>query len=314
MFGSKFRNRSLLACAYLCAALAAAGIARADEYDAAVAHHGRSVLDLKRDAQDHPANIMRLAGIKPGMHVADVLAGDGYYSELLSYAVGPEGKVLMLNNATFDNWAGPTLAARLAPGRLPNVDHHAVDLAHMHLAPQSLDAIFLVKVYHDLYWSDPQGIWPKIDAGRVLDQLARALKPAGVLVVVDHSAKLGTGTTDASTLHRIDEGYTIAEFGKRGLEVAARSTVLRRADDPREQVSFKGSMVSNTDRFVIVFRKAGERLGSTGGVSGAGIAGGGGISVLIPASATGPAHPSRRSAARSRVRRGTRSRWECRGC
>jgi predicted methyltransferase len=269
MFRSQFRNRSLLVCAYLCASLSAAGIAHADEYDAAVAHHGRGVLDLKRDVQDHPAKIMRLAGIKPGMHVADVLAGDGYYSELLSYAVGPEGKVLMLNNATFDNWAGPTLAARLAAGRLPNVDHHAVDLAHMHLAPESLDAIFMVKVYHDLYWNDPQGIWPKIDAGRVLDQLARALKPGGALVVVDHSAKLGTGTADASTLHRIDERYTVAEFGKRGLTVAARSTVLRRPDDPREQVSFKGAMVSNTDRFVLVFRKADETPGLASGAGGA---------------------------------------------
>ena len=45
-------------------------------------------------ALDHPADILRLAGIKPGMRVADVLAGDGYYSELLSYVVGPKGKVL----------------------------------------------------------------------------------------------------------------------------------------------------------------------------------------------------------------------------
>jgi predicted methyltransferase len=57
--------------------------AAADRYDTALAHPGRSAADLKRDSLDHPAQILRLAGIEPGMTVADVLAGDGYYSELL---------------------------------------------------------------------------------------------------------------------------------------------------------------------------------------------------------------------------------------
>ena len=50
--------------------------------DAALTHAGRPAADSARDALDHPAEMLRLAGIKPGMKVADVLAGDGYYSEL----------------------------------------------------------------------------------------------------------------------------------------------------------------------------------------------------------------------------------------
>ena len=73
-------------------ALVAIPASAADAFDAAVAHGGRSQADLKRDPLDHPAEILRLAGIKPGMRVADVLAGDGYYSELASYVVGPQGK------------------------------------------------------------------------------------------------------------------------------------------------------------------------------------------------------------------------------
>jgi hypothetical protein len=56
----------------------------ADRYDAAVTHGGRSADDLKRDPIDHPVEVLRLAGIKPGMRVADVLAGDGYYSDRCS--------------------------------------------------------------------------------------------------------------------------------------------------------------------------------------------------------------------------------------
>jgi predicted methyltransferase len=228
----------------------------ADAYDAAVGHPGRSAADLKRDSVDHPAEILRLAGIKPGMRVADVLAGDGYYSELASYVVGPKGKIFMINNAAFDHWSEGPLQARLESGRLGNVEHVTLDLNHMNLAPGSLDAVLLIKVYHDLYWVDSEGVWPKIDTSGVLDQVARALKPGGVLLLVDHSAKTGSGNTAASTLHRIEESYAIKDFESHGFKVVAKSDLLRRADDARDQISYKGPMLGKTDRFVAVFRKS----------------------------------------------------------
>lgn len=246
-----------MACLFGLACLAAAGSAQAaDRYDAAVDHAGRSAADLKRDPIDHPAEILRLAGIKPGMRVADVLAGDGYYSELVSYIVGPSTKVLLLNNKEFDNWSD-NLGARLAGNRLPNVEHVTVDLANMNLSKASLDAVLLVKVYHDLYWIDTEGHWPKIDVDGVLTQLSQALKPGGVLLLVDHSAKAGTGSKDASALHRIDEAFAVKDFEAHGFKVVAKSDVLRKPEDARDQITYKGAMVGKTDRFVIVFRKAG---------------------------------------------------------
>jgi predicted methyltransferase len=227
----------------------------ADAYDAAVAHAGRSAADVKRDPLDHPADVLRLSGIKPGMRVADVLAGDGYYSELASYLVGAKGKVFMINNAAFDHWSEGPLQARLESDRLRNVEHETLDLNHMNLEPGSLDAIFLIKVYHDLYWVDSEGVWPKIDTGGVLDQLVRSLKPGGVLLLVDHSAKAGSGNTAASSLHRIDESYAIKDFESRGLKVVAKSDLLRRPDDVRDQLTYKGPMLGKTDRFVLVLRK-----------------------------------------------------------
>ncbi|MEP6548484.1 MAG: methyltransferase [Gammaproteobacteria bacterium] len=247
----------------LCALCALAGnrASAADVYDAAVAHTARTEADLKRDPLDHPAEILRLAGIKPGMRVADVLAGDGYYSELISYVVGPSGKVLLINNRAFDHWSEPSLGARLKANRLPNVEHETLDLDHLNLAPGSLDAVFLVKVYHDLYWVDlngldSQGLWPKIDTGSVLDQLVRALKPGGILLVVDHSAKAASGNTAASSLHRIEESYAVKDFESRGLKVVAKSDLLKRPDDARDQVSYKGPALGKTDRFVLLFRKS----------------------------------------------------------
>jgi predicted methyltransferase len=229
----------------------------ADEYDAALKHAGRPAADSARDALDHPAEILRLAGIKPGMKVADVLAGDGYYSELLSYIVGPKGQVLLINNPAFDNWSQPDLKNRLAGNRFANVTNETVDLADMKLPAASLDAVLLVKVYHDLYWvnTNPKNPWPKIDPSGVLDQLSRALKVGGVLLLIDHSAKAGHGKADAGELHRIEESFAVKDFEAHGFKVAAKSDLLRRPDDARDLISYKGPALGKTDRFVLVFRK-----------------------------------------------------------
>jgi predicted methyltransferase len=253
------RHKILLAASVLWATflLADAPAGAADVYDAAIMHAGRPAEDSARDALDHPAEILRLAGIKPGMKVADVLAGDGYYSELASYVVGPKGHVFMINNPAFEKWSQPALKDRLAGGRLANVTYETLDLNDMKLPPASLDAILLVKVYHDMYWVDaaPNSPWPKINVSGVLDQLSRALKPGGVLLLIDHSAKAGHGKGDAGELHRIEEAFAVKDFASHGFSVAAKSDLLRRPDDARDLVSYKGPAVGKTDRFVLVLRK-----------------------------------------------------------
>lgn len=236
--------------------LAAAG-ASADTYDAAVAHAGRPPEDLRRDPIDHPAEVLRLSGISRGMRVGDILAAGGYYSELLSFIVGPRGEVLMLNNRATDYWSDNYWEKRLANHRLPNVKHRTIDLEHLPLDPASLDAEIFIKDYHDLYWvdPDPKSPWPKMDPGKVLDEMARVLKPGGILLLVDHSARPGTGSADAGPLHRIDEAFARADFEKHGFEFVAASDVLRRPDDARDQLTYKGPMLGKTDRFVMVFHK-----------------------------------------------------------
>jgi predicted methyltransferase len=244
--------RATFACALL--ALYATAATAADSYDAALANPARSAKDVARDAADHPAELLRLAGIKPGMQVADFMAANGYWTEILSYVVGPKGHVLMLNNAAYDNWS-PGWEKRLANHRLPNAEHRTVDLADMKLGTGTLDAVLMIKVYHDLYWVDPKGDWPKVDVPSTLDQIARALKPGGVLLLVDHSAKAGTGSSAASPLHRIEESYAKKDFESRGLELVGHSDALRRPDDKRELLSYDGPGAGKTDRFALVFRK-----------------------------------------------------------
>ena len=129
----------------------------ADRFDAAIQHAGRNTADAQRDVRDHPAELLRLTRIGPGMHVADMLAGDGYYSELLGQVVGAGGHVLMINNSSFDKWSDGDRQKRLADNRLPNVEYRVVDLDRMNFAAGSLDAIVPSKVYHDIYWVDMTG-------------------------------------------------------------------------------------------------------------------------------------------------------------
>jgi predicted methyltransferase len=89
----------------------------------------------------------------------------------------------------------------------------------------------------------------------VLDQLSRALKPGGILLLIDHSAKAGHGKNDAGELHRIEEAFAVKDFTAHGFSVVAKSDLLRRPDDARDLISYKGPALGKTDRFVYVFRK-----------------------------------------------------------
>ena len=225
-----------------------------DRYDAAAHHPGRSAADIERDAKDEPARVLRLTGIGPGMRVVDVLGGAGYYSELLSYLVGPKGEVLLINNAGFDGYDA-SWKERLAGNRLPNVTHRVVDLDAMKLGAATFDAALLIKVYHDLYWKELTDGPPKTDAKAILDQVAAAVKPGGVLLVVDHSAKAGTGSADADSLHRIDEVFARRDIESHGFRLVAHADFLRDPADDRTQISYKPPALGKTDRFVYVFRK-----------------------------------------------------------
>lgn len=220
-----------------------------------LANPARSAADRERDTRDKPAEVLALARFKRGDIVADLLAGGGYYSEILSGIVGPEGKVLLVNNTGYEAFGKKALAERLANDRLPNVVHLVGPSDALGMGANLLDGAVIVMSYHDLYWVDEKQGWPKVDAGAFLDQVVRALKPGGVLLVVDHSAKSGTGSKDAQTLHRIDEQFAIADFRKHGLQWEAAIPVLRNPADDRSKNVFDPAIRGRTDRFVHLYRK-----------------------------------------------------------
>ena len=217
----------------------------------------RSAEDKERDARDRPAEVLALGGFKAGDTVADILAGSGYYSEILSGIVGPQGQVLLVNDERYDAFGKEGYTQRLADGRLANVRHVVGPADALGMGEGVLDGAVIVMSYHDLYWVDEKKPGQqKIDADQFMAQIARALKPGAALLVVDHSAKPGTGSADAQTLHRIDEQFTTADFGKHGLVLETSSDLLRNAADDRSKNVFDPAIRGSTDRFVHLYRKA----------------------------------------------------------
>ena len=243
----------LLAGLLLAAPLQAAEVP--DNIAKAVAAPERSAKDRERDARDKPAELLAFAGVKPGMKVADVFGGGGYWTELLSRAVGPTGSATLVNNEGYANFAKDDIKVRFADGRLKEVKQMVGKTSALGLGSGEYDLILIFMGYHDLYWVDEKEGWPKIDADNFLKQLNAALKPGGKLLIVDHAAKEGTGSAAAQDLHRIDEAFAKQDFTSHGFQFEKAFTGYRNTTDDHTKMVFDAAIRGKTDRFAHLYRK-----------------------------------------------------------
>jgi len=224
-------------------------------YSAAVANPERTPEDRERDRHSLPATVLASFDIQPGMRVLDLYSGGGYYSELLSYVVGADGSVVAHNNSAYAAYVGDEIGRRYADDRLPNVEKLMAENNELSLPKADFDAILMILAYHDVYYSNPKDGWPKIDGPKLLAELYLALKPGGVLGVVDHYAEAGAPRETGGTLHRIDPGIVIADLTRAGFELDRKSDALRNTDDDYSKTVFDPELRGRTDRFILRFRK-----------------------------------------------------------
>jgi protein-L-isoaspartate O-methyltransferase len=124
-----------------------------------------------RDRAGEAESVMELAGLKPGMSVADVGAGEGYYTVRLARAVGPKGRVLA-EDIVPD--VRDRLSERVQREQLDNVAVKLGTADDPMLPAQSFDRIFLVHMYHEVQ-SPYAFLW----------HLREAVRPDGLVVLVD---------------------------------------------------------------------------------------------------------------------------------
>ena len=242
-----------LACLLFTAPLQAADIP--DYVSAAIAAPERSAADRERDAREKPAELLAFTGVAPGMKVADVFGGGGYWSELFGRAVGPAGHVTLVNNSPYWSFSKDDLKTRFADGRLKNVTPRVVETRALDLGSGQYDLIVIFMSYHDLYWVEEEGGWPAIDADGFLKQLHAGLKPGGRLLIVDHSAKAGSGKLPAQSLHRIDEAFAKQDLTSHGFEFEKSWDGYRNSEDDLTKMVFDPAIRGKTDRFTHLYRK-----------------------------------------------------------
>ena len=241
---------------------ASSSAARDARLQAAVDALDRRADDRKLDAGRKPVELLSFAGIAPGMRVAELGAGRGYTTELLARVVGPTGTVYGQNTPfLLDKFAQKPWTERLA--KPVNARVVAVRSSFDEPLPadvHDLDAVLFVLFYHDTAWmqGDPDAGAALVDRARLNANVYAALKPGGLYVIVDHSARPGAGVSEVETLHRIEESVVKLEVGRAGFRLVAEGNFLRNASDARDwntSPGAAGERRGQSDRFVLAFVK-----------------------------------------------------------
>jgi len=240
----------------LCAA-AAAGCANlhsgaesstaAPDWHAVVAAADRTEADRQTDVRREPERLMSFTGARPGMRVLDVGAGAGYSTELLARGIGPAGVVYAQDAPdAADSRAGRAFQERAKKPVMANVVRLLSPYDALPGNVRDLDLVTVFFAYHDTAYMP-------VDRARMDRGWFDALKPGGTLVVADHAARPGAGTTVTKSLHRIEQQTVERELEAAGFRLVAESDSLRHPDDPRDSVVFRSPVP--VDEFVLKFEK-----------------------------------------------------------
>jgi predicted methyltransferase len=235
--------------------IGAAGAALAQAVPAnistALSDKARPASDVSRDAARKPGELLAFAEVKPGQKVADFIMGGGYFTRILSAAVGPTGKVHAYQPEEFIKFqASYGENQTKVVGDYKNLTSSRESLAALDL-PDGLDLVFTVQNYHDLHLSNfPKGVAQSVNA-----EIYKSLKPGGLYVIVDHVAAPGAGLEAATKVHRIEPSIVRQEVEAAGFKFEGESQLLRNSTDPHTASVFAPEMRGKTDQFAMKFRK-----------------------------------------------------------
>lgn len=216
---------------------------------AAVADPARPAADRARDAQRKPAACVAFAGVHPGMSMAELFPGKGYFTRIFSRVVGPKGHLYEISPPP-KKPGTPAGVQPIAddPHYFHNITVLQEQLTDFHV-PHPVGLVWTSQNYHDLHNV------PGLNVADFDRQVYQALEPGGIFLVLDHAAPAGSGFSDTSTLHRIDPEAAKKEIMSAGFEFVGQSKVLRNPNDPHTKLVFDPSIRGRTDQFIYKFRK-----------------------------------------------------------
>jgi predicted methyltransferase len=213
---------------------------------AALAAPERSAEDKERDAARKPVEVVEFLGIEDGMTALDIFAAGGWYTEVLSAAVGPTGKVYSQNPPFFLSRPGFAEAETERNERLGNVEPIHGEVADAGIQAQ-VDVAITNQNLHDMYNRGGEAA-----AMPMIQGVYDALKPGGVFAVMDHVGIAGQPNAD---LHRMEVAAARDLLVKAGFTIEAESDLLANPADDHTRGPGDDSLGGNSDRFLIKARK-----------------------------------------------------------
>lgn len=228
----------------------------ASDYAAILADPSRPADDLKDDTARKPAEILAFAGLRPGETIVEMEGGRGWFSYLISKAIGPTGKLIVQYPPEFA-YGDPAYKARVDGGQLPNAVITKTHFDKLETPDASADKVLWLLGPHEVWFvpKDTQGLG---DPTRAFAEISRVLKPGGEFIAMDHAAVTGTpAATSAQTLHRIDPQHVLDAAKAAGFVFVEKSDILANPDDDRTKSPFAPDLRRHTDQFLFKFRKPG---------------------------------------------------------
>lgn len=232
----------------------------------------RSESRKARDPERHPAKTLAFFGIKPDMKVVELWPGGGWYSDILAPYLRDNGQLTV---ASFDPDKPPAYRGNIEAGMrahfakfptvfdrvkiLPFAPPEAVDLGE----PGSVDAVLTFRSQHNWLreYTLPQ----------VYSAAFKALKPGGIMGVVQHRGQAGTSADESRKIGYTDEALVIAVAEKAGFILDGKSEINANPKDNKdhpegvwtlppsyrlgEQDRAKYQAIGESDRMTLRFRK-----------------------------------------------------------
>lgn len=222
---------------------------------AAITAPGRPADQVALDAGRMPAEVLAFEGLRTGDRVADIMAGTGYYTEIMARAVGAKGHVDAYDPLQFSEGAKTLASWAELTKRQANVSFLQYPFEAFSAPRATYDFVMIHLDYHDLYWESAQYKIKRIEPASFLANLYAAVKPGGTVAVIDHVALPGDTRATVEKLHRIDPETVKADFAKAGFVLAGSSDLLRNTTDDHTKLVFNPAVRGKTDRFMFRFVK-----------------------------------------------------------
>ena len=224
--------------------------------DQAIAGEHRTPAFKARDRYRHPGETLLFFGLRPDMHVVEVWPGAGWYAEILAPALRERGKYYAAHYPIDDrsppNWRSSRQAFLDKLAKQPALYDRTVVTAlsapeRVDMAPKgTVDLVLTFRNVHN--WTTNYG-----NDQAMFHAFYDVLKPGGVLGVVEHRAREGTGLEDMKRTGYMTETYVIGLAQKAGFVLAARSDVNANPKDTKDHRAGVWTLpptlrLGNTDR------------------------------------------------------------------